>query len=75
MKSSTVMEFSFPDGKSAGTAARAISHEGSVSKRSSSKIEQKDNILRIEIEAQDVVALRATSNAFLRALQVIEEVQ
>ncbi len=75
MKSSSVMEFVFPDAKSAEAAAKAISHEGSVSNRSSSKIEQKDNILRIEIEAQDVVALRATSNAFLRALQVIEEVQ
>lgn len=75
MKSSSRMEFVFPDRKSAGAAAEALSHEGSVSKRSSSSIEQKDNILRIEIEAQDVVALRATSNAFLRALQVIEEVQ
>jgi tRNA threonylcarbamoyladenosine modification (KEOPS) complex Pcc1 subunit len=75
MKSSTLMEFAFPDGKSAEAAARALSHEGSVSERSSSTIGQKDNILRIEIEAHDVVALRATSNAFLRALQVIEEVQ
>ncbi len=75
MKSSSLMEFVFQDDKSALAAAKAVSHEGSVSKRSSSKIEQKDNILRIEIEAQDVVALRATANAFLRALQVIEEVQ
>jgi tRNA threonylcarbamoyladenosine modification (KEOPS) complex Pcc1 subunit len=75
MKSSSVMEFVFPDDKSAEAAAKAVSHEGSVSKRSTSKIEQKDNILRIEIEAQDAVALRATTNAFLRALQVIEELQ
>ena len=75
MKSSSRMEFVFPDKESAQAAAKAVSHEGSVSTRSSSKVEQKDNILRIEIEAQDAVALRATTNAFLRALQVIEEVQ
>jgi tRNA threonylcarbamoyladenosine modification (KEOPS) complex Pcc1 subunit len=70
-----MMEFEFPDKKTADAAVAAVSHEGSVGNRSSSRIEQKDNILRVEIEAQDAVALRATANAFLRALQVIEEVQ
>lgn len=75
MRSSCVMEFDFPDLEAAKAAAAAISHEGSVGSRSSSRIEQKDNILRIEIEAQDAVALRAAANAFLRALQVFEEVE
>lgn len=69
------MEFEFPDRKTLDAAVNAISHEGSVGSRSRSRVREKDNILYIDIEAADVVAMRATANAFLRALQVIDEVR
>ncbi len=69
------MEFEFPDKKTLEAAVKALSHEGSVGSRSKTSMKEKNNILQLCIEAQDVVAMRATANAFLRALQVIEEVQ
>jgi tRNA threonylcarbamoyladenosine modification (KEOPS) complex Pcc1 subunit len=32
-------------------------------------------MVMIEIEAQDIVALRATANSYLRALQVFESIK
>jgi len=69
------LEMEFPDEKSRDAAAKALSHEGSVGKRAASKVIKKKKALAVEIEAGDVVALRATANAYLRALQVFEEVQ
>ena len=68
------MEIRFPDEKSASAAAKAIAHEGDVGNRSETRITKKGKVLTIHINAQDVVALRATANAFLRALQVFESV-
>ena len=72
MKAKCSMEFAFPDDKRAEAAAKAVSHEGDVGNRSTVKITRKGSTLTLEIDAKDVVALRATANAFLRALQVFE---
>jgi len=74
MKAKCSMEFAFPDDKRAEAAAKAVSHEGDVGNRSTVKITRKGSTLTLEIDAKDVVALRATANAFLRALQVFEGV-
>lgn len=68
------MEFEFPDEKAMKSAKTAVSHEGDVG-RARTSIAEGNNRLTIDIESEDVVALRATANAYLRALQVIEEVQ
>jgi len=68
------MEFEFPDQKTVNAVKAAISHEGDVG-RAKTKINENNNTLMINIESEDVVALRATANAYLRALQVIEEVR
>ena len=68
------MEFEFPDHKTMNAAKAAISHEGDVG-RAKTDVSEKGNTLKIDIESEDVVALRATANAYLRALQVIEEVR
>ena len=68
------MSFDFQDENAAGAAVKAISHEGEIGNRSKTRITKKGSILTIEIEAQDVVALRATANACLRALQVFESI-
>jgi tRNA threonylcarbamoyladenosine modification (KEOPS) complex Pcc1 subunit len=69
------MEFEFPDRKTLEAAKKSLSHEGNVSNRAGTRISEKNNKLQLDIEANDVVALRATANAFLRALQVIDEVR
>jgi tRNA threonylcarbamoyladenosine modification (KEOPS) complex Pcc1 subunit len=70
-----VLEVEFPDEKSLDAAAQAVSHEGSVGERATSSVMKRDKSLVVEIKAKDVVALRATANAYLRALQVFESVE
>ncbi len=69
------LEVEFPDHAAAEAACKAVSHEGDVGNRSSAKISAKGSRLELEIEAADVVALRATANACLRALQVFEDIE
>ncbi len=71
----SAIEVIFPDSKAAEAAAEAVLHEGNVGNRSKTDITRQENSLRITIEAEDVVAFRATANAFLRALQVFEGVE
>lgn len=69
------IEAGFPDEKSLQAALAALSHEGNAGGRSSAKLSGRGRMLAIEIEAQDVVALRAAANAYLRALQVFEGIE
>lgn len=75
MKAKCAMEVIFPEGKAAESAAAAMSHEGGVGTRSATKVAVDGASLRVEIEAEDVVALRAAANACLRALQAFESVE
>ena len=67
------MEFEFPDEKTMESARIAIAQEDVG--RAESEIRKNGKTLRIDIKSDDVVALRATVNAYMRALQVIEEVR
>ncbi len=53
----------------------ALEKENSSQKRFSSKISMKGGKLTIRIEADDIVALRATVNSYLRYLQTMESVE
>jgi len=75
MKLKCNLHMKFPDAKACDAAVKAASHEGNIGSRATSKILKKDKGLVIEIEAEDVVALRATANAYLRALQVFESIE
>ena len=75
MKIRCNVQIKFPDAESCDAAVKAASHEGNIGGRAKSKLTKKDKDLVIEIEADDVVALRATANAYLRALQVFESVE
>lgn len=75
IKSIGSIEVEFPDEKAANAAAKAMSHEGDIGNRSTTKITIKGKVLTVHINAQDVVALRATANACLRALQVFESLE
>jgi tRNA threonylcarbamoyladenosine modification (KEOPS) complex Pcc1 subunit len=77
MKSDCVVSIVFPDLKRLDAALAAISHEGGLSERSSAKtaVDRESRRLTLTIDAQDVVAMRATFNAYMRAFQVFEAVQ
>ncbi len=73
MKSTIEMEF--PDEKSAAAAEKAVSHEGFAGSRSRCKVSRKGSGIKVEITAGDVVAMRATMNAFMREFQVFESLE
>lgn len=75
MKARCAIEVAFPDRSAAEAALGALSHEGDIGSRSATKMARKENTLTLDIEADDIVALRATANACLRALQVFEGVE
>jgi tRNA threonylcarbamoyladenosine modification (KEOPS) complex Pcc1 subunit len=72
MKARCRIEIEFPDPEA---AAKAVAHEGGLSERSSAKIEISGKKLILSVEAKDVVALRATVNAYMRAFQVFEGIE
>ncbi|MFH1785727.1 MAG: KEOPS complex subunit Pcc1 [Candidatus Micrarchaeota archaeon] len=74
IRSKCSMTFEFPDENTANAAEKAILHEGEIGNRSKTKITKKGSVLTIDIDANDVVALRATANAFLRALQIFQSI-
>lgn len=65
----------FRDRKTAGAAFRSLACEGNVSGRCRSETRLGGDAVRISAHADDVVALRATLNGFLRALQVFEGIE
>lgn len=75
LKSVSTMTVRFPSQKARQSAEAALSHESKAGSRSTAKLTGKGDVLMVEIEAQDVVALRATLNAYLRALQVFESIE
>ena len=70
IKANIECEFRSPE--AAKAAVKAVSHEGKVSNRANVKVSENGKILNIHIQANDVVALRASANAYLRALQIFE---
>jgi len=72
MKSKTEINVFFKDSKSSKSAADAVKQEG-IGKRVRSTLSIKKNKLTIKLDADDIVALRAAVNTYLRSLQVIEK--
>lgn len=74
MKNNCKLEICFSDQLSAKAAQTAISHEGNLGERSKSTVKLNKETLEISIEAFDTISLRATLNAYLRALSVFENI-
>ncbi len=72
MKISCRIETAFSTEEAAKAALFAISHEKDVGARSTAEAAASGKKLKIDIEADDVVALRASANAYMRALQVFQ---
>jgi len=75
MKSRAIIRVEFPDEPSLEAAAEALSHEGKVGKRASARVSRSKGILEVEIEARDVVAMRAAANTYMRALSAFEGIE
>ncbi len=75
METNCTIEVVFPDAKSLNAAHVALSHEKDVSNRSKVTFIKKAKTIEIKISAKDIVALRASANACLRALQVFEGIE
>ena len=69
------LKMGFPDAKSAENATKALKGEEELGKRVEAKVSRSGKTLSIKVKGRDVVALRATLNAFLRYLQVMEGIE
>lgn len=75
MRCSGTVRVSFSDEKSAEDALRAVKGEEEKEGRFSSRAYRAGKEVLVEAECADVVALRATLNAYLRYLQAIEGIE
>lgn len=75
MKTEGTINIEFHDENSARAAEKALSHEGAIGSRSFSGVKREGKKIRVKIVADDVVAMRATLNAFMREFQVFEGIE
>jgi tRNA threonylcarbamoyladenosine modification (KEOPS) complex Pcc1 subunit len=68
------MTVEFASDADAAAALTALKQEEEFKKRSDSSINVQGKSISVDITADDVVALRATANSYLRALQAIQSV-
>jgi len=62
----------FADAKEAADAAALVKREAAFKKRGTAKVSIKNRALTIEIKADDLAAMRAMLNTYMRTLQVAE---
>ncbi len=72
MRASCRLRVLFPDEGSAENALRSLKGEEEFRKRVDSRVSRERNELVVDADGADIVALRATLNAYLRYLQTIE---
>jgi len=72
MRASGRIKALFPDEKGAEGALRSLKGEQEASRRVGSRVFREGKEVVVEADASDIVALRATLNAYLRYLQTIE---
>ena len=74
MKSSTNFTIAFNDEKEAMAACKALEGESFKGDRAISHVSQEGSKVLINIEANDIVALRATVNSYLRHVQIMQNI-
>lgn len=74
MKCSCEMTVDFASQKDAEAAVVSLKQEEEFKKRSESKVNVRGSSVHVSVVADDVVALRATMNSYLRALQAMSAV-
>lgn len=68
------LQVMFPNAAEASNAAALVKREAAFKKRGSARVSIKSSALTIEINADDLPAMRAMLNTYLRTLQVAESV-
>lgn len=68
------IEVDFDSKKAVDNAVASLEQETMFKKRGRARLKKKGKALLIEIEADDVVVLRATMNSYMRLLQIIKEI-
>ncbi len=74
-KAKAVLSIVFGDEAEAKSAHAALKGEEAFKKRSASHTIQDGKELTITVESEDSVSLRAALNAYLRDLQVVDEIE
>ena len=74
MKAECKIRIEFDSVREADAVLSALKQEEEFKKRSVSKVNVEGNALSVEIIADDMVALRATANSYLRYLQAINSI-
>ena len=75
MKNKAELRLVLKDKEQVEAVLRALAHEEDFKKRSVSIITRNGNEIIIKVESEDVVSLRASLNAYLRDIQVIEGIE
>ncbi|MBS3067384.1 hypothetical protein J4450_01670 [Candidatus Micrarchaeota archaeon] len=75
MKTSAEIRVLLKNKEQVEAVLRALAHEEDFKKRSISNIIKNGNEIVIKVESEDVVSLRASLNAYLRDIQVIEGIE
>jgi len=65
----------FPSAKPAKAARDALAAEADFSHRGHSRVSLSGKEVRVEIEADDPVSLRASLNSYLRLMRIIKDVE
>ena len=72
---SATLSLSFSSASSAKAAYDALAAEADFSHRGGSKVKLEGKTVRVEINADDPVSLRASLNSYLRLMQIIKTVE
>ena len=72
MKVESIVRVTMNDHQKASAVLEALKHEEEFKKRAISNIKLEKNTIIINIIGEDVVAVRAALNAYLRDLQVFD---
>lgn len=75
MRGSCRLRVLFPDEGSAENALRSLKGEEEFRRRVESRVSRDGKELVVDADGADIVALRATLNAYLRYLQAIEGIE
>ncbi|MFA6214219.1 MAG: KEOPS complex subunit Pcc1 [Candidatus Micrarchaeia archaeon] len=72
---SATLSLTFPSPKPAKAAYDALAAEADFSHRGGSKVSLSGKTVRVEINADDPVSLRASLNSYLRLMHIIKSVE
>lgn len=74
IRASAEIRLSFPSGSSAKAAYNALLSEADFAHRGGSSVHLDGKAVRVQIESEDPVSLRASINSYLRLMHIIKDI-